>query len=76
MPNPQNPAMKDVQRRAAFLFGVITTLGWMALFRYCSRLFWTSPIVPWSLIAGTLGLTVIRQRMLHESQEAARERSA
>jgi hypothetical protein len=49
-------------------------------------MFWTSPIIPWSLIAGTLTLTAIRQRMLNEetlpaelqtelSQEPLREAS-
>lgn len=54
----------DARRRTAFLFGLLTTLTWLLLFRYGTRLFWTSPVVPWSLIAGTLALTIIRQRVL------------
>ena len=54
----------DARRRTAFLFGLLTTFTWLLLFRYGTRLFWTSPVVPWSLIAGTLALTIIRQRVL------------
>jgi PAP2 superfamily len=59
----------DARRRAAFLFGFFTTLGWLFLFRYCTRLFWTSPVVPWALIAGTLAFTTIRQRILARAEE-------
>ena len=57
-------SISDARRRTAFLVGLLTTLTWLALFRYATRLFWTSPLVPWSLIAGTLALTTIRQRVL------------
>jgi hypothetical protein len=57
-------AINDARRRAAFLFGLVATLVWLVLLRYCTRLFWTSPVVPWSLIAGTIALTSIRQRIL------------
>ena len=52
-------------RRTAFLFGLMTTLSWMALLRYCPSLFWTSAIVPWVLIAATVALTCIRQAAFH-----------
>jgi hypothetical protein len=61
---------RDAYRRAAFVFGLATTLTWLLLFRYCTRLFWTSPIVPWSLIAGTIALTTIRQGMLVRAEDA------
>lgn len=56
--------INDARRRTAFLFGLLTTLAWLVLFRYATRLFWTSPVVPWTLIAATLALTMIRQRVL------------
>lgn len=56
--------MSDARRRSAFLFGLLATLTWMVLLRYGTRLFWTSPLVPLSLIAGTIALTCIRQRIL------------
>jgi hypothetical protein len=58
----------DARRRTAFLFGLLGTLGWMLLFRYCTRLFWTSPVVPWSLIAGTVAITTIRQGILNHDR--------
>ena len=61
----------EARRRAAFVFGLAVTLTWFLLWRYCTRLFWTSPIVPWSLIAGTLTLTTIRQGMLFRAEDTA-----
>jgi PAP2 superfamily len=60
--------MTDVRRRAAFVFGLGATLSWMLLLRYCTKLFWTSPIVPWSLILGTVALTSIRENLLGRSE--------
>jgi hypothetical protein len=60
---------RDVRRHLAFGFGLFATLTWLLLLRYCTRLFWTSPLVPWSLVAGTIALTMLRQRMLSEAQE-------
>ena len=57
-------SVRDARRRTAFLFGLLATLTWLVLLRYCTHLFWTSPMVPWSLIAGTIALTCIRQRIL------------
>lgn len=61
--------VRDVRRRTAFLFGLLTTFGWLLLLRYCTRLFWTSPLVPWSLIAGTIALTCVRQRILAHAED-------
>jgi hypothetical protein len=62
--------LNDARRRTAFLFGLVATLAWMLLLRYCTRLFWTSPVVPWSLIAGTLALTTIRQGILARAESS------
>jgi len=64
--------LNDVRRYTAFLFGLGTTLGWLLLFRYCTRLFWTSPVVPWTLIAGTVVLSAIRQGILARAEESIR----
>lgn len=66
--------IRDARRRTAFLFGLLATLTWLVLFRYATRLFWTSPIVPWSLIAGTLALTTIRQHVLEADPAEAPKR--
>ena len=71
-------------RRTAFLFGLIATLSWMVLLRYCTPLFWTSAIVPWSLIGATVVLMCIRQSLLYKNvvdrevlaEEGARSQSS
>lgn len=61
--------VRDARRHTAFLFGLLATIAWLVLLRYCTRLFWTSPLVPWSLIAGTIALTCIRQRTLARAED-------
>jgi hypothetical protein len=71
-----NMTAKDARRHLAFGFGLFATLSWIILLRYCTRLFWTSPIIPWSLVAGTLALTSMRQKMLADATSAAPARDA
>jgi hypothetical protein len=55
---------KDPARKAALFLGLGGILGWMAVLRYGTELFWTSPIVPWALSAGTVALVLLRQAKL------------
>jgi hypothetical protein len=55
---------KDPVRKTALFLGLGATLGWMAMLRYATELFWMSPIVPWSLSAGTIALVLLRQAKL------------
>jgi hypothetical protein len=41
------------------------------MLRYEAKFFWTSPAIPWTLIAATVALTIIRQRKLEQSVDAA-----
>lgn len=41
-------------RRNSFLFGTFVTLIWLALLSFSTTIFWSSPVVPWTMI----GLTV------------------
>lgn len=41
------------ERRTAFLFGTFVTLIWLALLSFSTGIFWSSPIVPWAMIAAT-----------------------
>ena len=62
---------KDARRIAPFLFGLLLTLAWFATLRYTPKLFWTSPVVPWALVLGTVALTLIRQeKFAHASEES------
>jgi hypothetical protein len=55
---------KDPARKAALFLGLGATLGWMAMLRYGTEFFWTSPIVPWALSAATVALASLRQAKL------------
>jgi PAP2 superfamily len=46
-------------RRGAFVFGTFATLTWLALLSFNVKIFWISPIIPWSMIALTLAPTVL-----------------
>jgi hypothetical protein len=55
---------KNPTRIAAFAVGLAGTLGWFVALRYATKMFWTSPVVPWALIAGTIAIAVLRQAKL------------
>jgi hypothetical protein len=55
---------KDPARKTALFLGLGASLGWMATLRYGTELFWTSPIVPWTLSAATIALVSLRQAKL------------
>jgi hypothetical protein len=42
------------ERKTAFLFGTFVTLIWLALLSYSTGIFWSSPVVPWTMIVATL----------------------
>jgi hypothetical protein len=52
---------KDETRISAIALGLGGTLGWFAVLRYATKMFWTSPVVPWALVAATIALVVLRQ---------------
>jgi hypothetical protein len=55
---------REPTRIAAFLLGSGATLGWLVTLRYGTKLFWTSPIVPWALVVATIALVCLRQAKL------------
>lgn len=61
---------KDSRRFAGILLGLSVTLAWLAALRYGTKIFWTSPIVPWSLSAATIAFAWIHQAKLHNAAEA------
>jgi hypothetical protein len=61
---------KDSRRVAAILVGLGVTLAWLAMLRYGAKLFWSSPIVPWTLSAATMAIAYIRQAKLDAANEA------
>lgn len=49
---------RDSERRTCLYFGALVTLVWLALLSFGTRLFWVSPIIPWSMAAATVSSTV------------------
>ena len=60
---------KDATRVSAFGIGLGGTLAWFAALRYATKIFWTSPIVPWALVGATIALVVLRQMKLNVAIE-------
>lgn len=46
-------------RRGAFVFGTFATLIWLALLSFNVKIFWISPIIPWSMIAVTIAPSIL-----------------
>jgi hypothetical protein len=54
----------DRRRLWPLLAGLTGTLAWLALLYFAGHLFWVSPLLPWSLIAGTvMGVVFLRKRL-------------
>ena len=63
-------AWKDPRRMRAILGGLGVTLAWLVTLRYGTKVFWTSPIVPWALSAATIALACIWQAKLDRATDA------
>jgi hypothetical protein len=46
-------------RRNAFLFGTFVTLIWLALLSFSTKIFWSSPVVPWAMIVATVAPSIL-----------------
>jgi PAP2 superfamily len=52
---------KDSRRLLTMLAGLGITLAWFASLRYGAKIFWISPVIPWTLSAATIAFTYIQQ---------------
>ena len=52
------------QRIIALSWGLGATLAWLALLRFDTPIFWISPVVPWTLVVGTILVSWICEREL------------
>src|SRR5579862_1379665 len=59
-----NVSVSNQRRMGAFLVGFGLMLGWVVLLRWGLALAWINPVVPWSLVAGTIFLTLVFQAQL------------
>lgn len=51
--------LRSGPRRVAFLFGTFTTLAWLMVLSFGTRVFWISPIVPWMLVVATIATSIV-----------------
>jgi len=58
------------KRRTAFLWGTFATLLWFALLTFATPVFWITPLLPWTIVIATMGVTVVLQRRLQVALEA------
>ena len=59
-----NVSFSDSRRIVALLTGALLMVAWMVLLRWGLPLVWISPIVPWTLVAGTITSTLWLQARL------------
>jgi hypothetical protein len=50
--------IRSGERKTAFLFGTFVTLIWLALLSFSTGIFWSSPVVPWTMVVATVGSSV------------------
>jgi hypothetical protein len=72
-----NVPISNARRVIPLVAGVGMMVGWMLL-RWGLPVFWISPVVPWSMIAGTVFLTLLllsrlRPLLLNPVEHAGRE---
>jgi hypothetical protein len=56
--------LRSAERRRAFLFGMFATLLWLALLSFATELFWTSPVLPWTMVVATVAPSIFLWRRL------------
>jgi hypothetical protein len=57
----------DSKRLMPFLFGLVTPLVWLWALRFHPRVFWYSPVIPWTCCVLTIALTELARRGLKDA---------
>ena len=57
----------DSKRLVPFLFGLVTPLVWLWALRFHPRVFWYSPVIPWTCCVLTIALTELARRGLKDA---------
>jgi hypothetical protein len=60
------------ERRNAFLFGALATLLWFAALSFYTRIFWISPVLPWTMIVVTVVPSILQWHRLLEAKPQGR----
>lgn len=61
----------DRRRHMPFLAALLMLFGWLILLRFGVRIVWLSPLIPWTLIAGTIISCLALRRPLQRAVMAA-----
>jgi hypothetical protein len=62
--------ISDRRRSMPFLAALLILLGWVALLRFGVRIVYLSPLIPWTLIVGTIISCLVLRRSLQRAMEA------
>lgn len=55
----------DAKRMAGIAFGLLATLAWLGSLRFAPHVFWSTPILPWTLCGATVASSLYLERRLH-----------
>jgi hypothetical protein len=61
----------DYPRLRAIAFGLLSTCAWLAALRFTPHIFWSTPILPWTLCAATVAVGIYLEMYLRDSQKSA-----
>jgi hypothetical protein len=62
----------DRVRVAAVVYGLLLTLGWIGALRFAIKVFWISPILPWTCCILTVASAIFVQRRLEAASVGAK----
>jgi hypothetical protein len=62
----------DRARVIAVIYGLLLTLGWIGALRFVVKVFWISPILPWTCCILTVASAIFVQRQLEAATDGAK----
>jgi hypothetical protein len=54
----------DAKRATGIAFGLLATLAWLVSLRFIPHVFWSTPVLPWTLCAGTVAFSLYLEGQL------------
>jgi hypothetical protein len=64
----------DRARVTAVIYGLLLTLGWIGALRFAVKIFWISPVLPWTCCILTVASAIFVQRQLEAASNGAKMR--
>jgi hypothetical protein len=65
----------DFNRIRAFAFGLLSTCAWLASLRFAPNVFWSTPILPWTLCVATVAAALYLEMQLRNSSKSTTQSS-